>query len=317
MGQILNDVGDVDTAEVRRARDNVDMLEGRLGALGREAALLGASNIPVAGTVIDVGQALWNAWNGRWADAALDIAGAVPGGGDAAKTTIRGQRIARAVASIGRRLDAAKDALSRARLFARRQAASSRYWRSIRGRRNAIIQEYPNCRTGRCAQERDARLRQVSRLPATRGRWVDRHGNPAPAGSGYWKPDPDSPLADALSRHPNGHLGVPFRDGRPDFSAFPASGARGHDPTVRIDMSGNSTTDIKEAGRVFEERTGVITTGRGLFRDRSGTWHHEPDGVTMRYVDKDIHTAYKRADGNANPGTPHAGGDSMMRDPSY
>lgn len=302
---------------VRRAQDAVGMLEGQLGTLGREAALLGASNIPVAGTVVDVGQAIWNVWNGRWADAALDIAGAIPGPGDAAKTAIRGTKIAKGVARIGKRLDTAKTALTRARGLARTRAASTRYWNALKRKRDKIIQDSKSCKKAACRKKRDEELGKLSRLPANKGKWVDKNGNPVPAGSGYWKPDAGTTLDTALKKHPKGHLGVPFKDGKPDFSGFPASGARGHDPTVQIDMKGNSSSDISTASKAFKERTGITTTGRSASRDRSGTWHHETDGTTMRYVDKDVHTAYQKADGSANSGTPHAGGDSMTRDPYF
>lgn len=313
MGNILRDTQSPETVEVRRAQADVEMLEGRLGELATEAGLLAASNVPVLGTFVDIGQGIWNAWNGRWGEALLDVGGVVPGLGDGAKSTIRGTRIAKAVARVGRQLDAAKDALSRARLFARRRAAATRYWRGVRGRRNEIMKKYKNCKTKECAIKRDKELRQVSRLPATGGRWLDAKGNPAPAGSGYWKPDPGTSLAKALEKHPNGSLGVPFRDGKPDFSGFPAPSTAGKGNTVEIEMSGNSRQDVREAGRVYHERTGIETVGAG----KDGTWHHEPDGVTMTYVDKRVHTAYKDVDGAPNSGTPHAGGDSMSRDPHY
>lgn len=318
MADIRRDTG-VPTSDkgVQQAQSQVTMLEGQLGTLGREAALLGASNIPVVGTVFDVGQGLWNAWNGRWADAALDLAGVVPGGGDAAKTAVRGTRIAKAVARVGKQLDAAKAALSRARSLARTRAAATRYWKSIKRKRDQIIRDSKKCKKGNCAKKRDEELGKLSRLPKTGGKWVDKNGNPVPAGSGYWKPDDDTPLAKALAKHPNGDRGVPFNDGKPDFSGFPAPGAKGHDPTVQIEMSGSSSSDISAASRAFKDRTGISTTGRSSGRDRSGTWHHEPDGVTMRYVDKDVHTAYQKADGTANSGTPHSGGDSMTRDPLF
>lgn len=305
MSRILDGTQTPETAQVRRAQADVDMLEGRLGELATEAGWLAASNTPVLGTFVDVGQGLANAWNGRWGEALLDLGGVVPGIGDGAKTAVRGTRIARA---------AARDALARARLFARRRAAATRYWRGVRGRRNEIIDKYKNCRTQACARARDAELRQVSRLPANGGRWTDRNGNPVPAGSGYWKPDEGTNLADALSKHPNGHLGVPFRDGKPDFSGFPPKGFDTA-PRVEIEMSGDSNADVWAAHRAFQERTGIRTEGRNA--DRNGTWHHEPDGVTMTYVDRRIHTGYRDTDGNVNSGTPHAGGDSMMRDPTY
>lgn len=232
---------------------------------------------------------------------------------DGAKTTVRGARIARAAARVGRRLDAAKDALTRVRLFARRRAAATRYWRGVRGRRNEIMQKYRNCRDAWCAARRDAELRGVSRLPATGGRWVDARGNPMPVGSGYWKPDPGTSLDRALANHPNGSRSVPFRDGKPDFSGFPAPSTRGRSNTVEIEMSGNSAQDVRTAAREYRGRTGIETTGRRS----DGTWHHEPDGVTTTYVDRRVHTAYRDANGAANSGTPHAGGDSMTRDPRY
>ena len=318
MAQIKRDTG-VPTSDkaVRQAQNTVTMLEGQLGVLGREAALLGASNIPVVGSAIDIGQGLWNAWNGRWGEALLDLAGAFPGAGDTAKTSIRGARIAKTIARIGKKLDTAKAALSRARGFARTRSAAKRYWKSIKRKRDKIIRDSKKCKTGNCAKKRDDALRKLSRLPKNGGKWVDKHGRPVPAGSGYWKPDPGTSLEKALKKHKNGHLGVPFKDGKPDFSGFPAPGIKGHDPTVQINMKGNRTSDIKEAGQIFKERTGIATTGKSKGRDRTGTWHHEDDGVTMRYVDKDVHTAYQKPDKTPNSGTPHDGGDQMVRDPYF
>ena len=127
MSRIVERTQAPETAEVRRAQADVDMLEGRLGELATEAGWLAASNTPVLGTFVDVGQGIANAWNGRWGEALLDLGGVVPGVGDGAKTAVRGTRLARAAARVGRQVDAARDALARARLFARRRTAATRY----------------------------------------------------------------------------------------------------------------------------------------------------------------------------------------------
>lgn len=312
MGKIRARTSGTGDPKVAAAQGKVDGINAELKELGIEAAKLAASSSPIGGQVVDGASAIANISAGNYGAAFLDGLGMIPLGGDFLKGSIRGTRIARAAMKAKKRLDAAKAALSRAKQFAKTRAAAKAYWAAIKKKRQAIIDKYKNCKTAACAAKRDAELRGVTRLPKTGGKWVDAKGNPVPAGSGYWKPDPGSPLEKTLSRHQNPVRGVPFKDGAPDFSGFPPKGmSKTHQ--VEIDMSGNSSTDISAAQKALRDRGGPDTRGSG----QPGTWHHEPDGVTMSYVDKDVHTAYKKADGTANPGTPHAGGDSMTRDPEF
>lgn len=312
MGRIRDQTAVPDTPEVRAARDQINVLETDAARIAGDVALLIASTHPVGGQVADGISLARNAAAGDWGGALLDVVGMAPVIGDLIKGGLRGRRLARQAAEVARRLDAAKAALTHARKLAQTRAAARQYWNQVRQRRQQVLDKFKDCRDARCAAQRDAELRRITRMPATRGRWVDANGNPAPAGSGIWQPDPGTSLHNALNRYRPPKQGVPFRDGLPDFSDFPPRGMNSP-PRVEIEMSGDSAKDVAEAARRYREAGGGRTTGPGS----TGTWHHTEDGVTMIYVDKDIHTAYRMPDGTANSGTPHAGGDSMTRDPAF
>jgi Tfp pilus assembly major pilin PilA len=208
-----------------------------------------------------------------------------------------------------KKLSLAKAGLARARRQAQTRTAAGQYWSNVKVQRQKILNKYKNCTTAQCAA-RDKELRKVTRLPATKGTWQTPSGNPAPAGQGLWVPSPTSRLAKIVKAH--GKKGVPFSDGKPDFTLFPPKGMATV-PQVDIEMSGNSGSDITAAENALIASGGPNTKGS----KQPGTWHHETNGVDMSYVDKDVHTAYKLPDGSANPGTPHSGGDSMTRDPVF
>ncbi len=207
------------------------------------------------------------------------------------------------------KLVVAKIALKRAREVATTNAAAGQYWTNIKARRQQVLTAFNKCKTAQCGV-RDKELRKITRLPATKGTWQTPSGKPAVAGDGLWVPSSSSPLVKTLARH--GKTGVPFKDGKPDFTGFPPKGMTST-PQVQIEMSGKTGTDITRAENALIAEKGINTKGSG----QPGTWHHESDGVTMSYVDKDVHTAYKTPSGLANPGTPHSGGDSMTRDPVF
>jgi hypothetical protein len=311
MGRIHGNTAEQSSPQVTRAQADVDRINQELFDLGVEAAKLVASSSPVGGQIVDGASAISNLAQGNWGAAFLDGFGMVPLVGDGVKGAIRGTRIARAVSRAQDALQVASSALTRARAFAKTRAAAKTYWNAIKARRDAIIARFRGCRTAACRKARDDELARVNRLPRNGGKWVDGAGNPVPAGSGFWKPDAGTPLHDSLSRHQNPVQGVPFTDGKPDFSGFPPQGFD-RTPQVEIDMKGTSA-DRRAAERQLIADGGPDTSGS----NGSGTWHHEPDGVTMSYVDKRVHTAYRDADGSANSGTPHAGGDSMTRDPEF
>lgn len=318
MGDFENQVLDAQP-EVVSARNGMTAAEQQLIDLGIEAGLLVASTSPVGGQIADGISLARNVSAGNYGAAIVDGIGMIPFGGDLIKGFFRGRSIQRRVRQANEALQTARQAVTRARDAARRtmgarnlrRQASQRYWDDVRRRRQEVMDEFKDCDIAACRAERDRRLRQINRLPANGGRWVDEAGNPVSAGSGRWLPDEGTPLHDALSRHQQPVSGVPFNDGKPDFSGFPPQGFD-EVPRVEIDMSGNSGTDITAAQRAFRDQTGVDTRTM-----RQGTWHHEPDGVTMSYVDRKVHTAYQRPDGTSNSGTPHAGGDSMIRDPAF
>jgi hypothetical protein len=313
MGRIKSNTGDQSSGQVTQSQKQVDAANAELRDLGIEVAKLAASSSPIGGQLVDAASAVGNIAAGNWGEAFLDGIGLIPVGGDAVKGVIKGTRIAKALKKAKKALDVAQAALTRAKAFAKTRVAAKAYWKGIRDARAKIMKKYKGCKTAACAKARDDELRKVTRLPANGGKWVDANGKPAAAGSGFWKPDAGSPLDKTLSRYgPPKPQGVPFKDGSPDFTGFPPKGMN-KTHQVEIDMTGNSGTDIGRAQSQLIKDGGPDTRGAG----KPGTWHHEADGVTMSYVDKDVHTAYQRADGSANPGTPHAGGDSMTRDPEF
>jgi hypothetical protein len=312
MGRIRSNTPDQTSPQVTAAQADVNRINQELFDLGVETAKLVASSSPVGGQIVDGASAVANLAAGNWGAAFLDGLGMIPLGGDALKGAIRGTKIAKALSRAQDALKAAEAALSRAKGLAKTRAAAKTYWDALKKKRDDIIKKYKGCKTEACAKARDDELRAASRLPKSNGKWVDKDGKPAPAGSGYWKPDEGSELHKTLSRHQDPVKGVPFEDGKPDFSGFPPKGMdKVHQ--VEIEMKGNSTSDITDAKNALIAKGGPDTRGSG----QPGTWHHEPNGTTMSYVDKDVHTAYQRADGTANPGTPHMGGDSMTRDPEF
>jgi hypothetical protein len=311
MGNIRNSTPDQTSPQVTAAQGNVDRINQELFDLGVETAKLVASSSPVGGQIVDGASAVANLSAGNWGAAFLDGLGMIPFGGDALKGAIRGTKIAKALSRAQDALKAAEAALTRARAFAKTRVAAKSYWDAIKARRDAILERFKDCKAEVCRKARDDELARVNRLPRNGGKWVDANGNPVPAGSGFWKPDAGTPLHDSLSRHQNPVQGVPFTDGKPDFSGFPPQGFD-RTPQVEIDMKG-TRADHGAAANELMARGGPDTRGPG----GTGTWHHESDGVTMSYVDKDVHTAYQRADGTPNSGTPHAGGDSMTRDPEF
>jgi len=321
MGNDLNNPRKLNSPEIDRAALEVDRLTNKLGGLAKEAALLGASNIPVVGTVVDVGQAVWNIWSGNWGAAALDIAGAIPGAGDAAKTAIRGTKIAKATARAGKLLDTAKSRLT----LARRQAASKKYLKRVKNQRDAIKKKYKDCKKKECMDARDKELRSKdggAGLPAKeKGDFVDpKTGKRVPAGEGVFvpkTPPPQNNLHDAFTKHQkNGEpLGIPYKDGQPDFTGFPPKNAKGdlynpqlgnQAPQVDIEQAmgsnarNNRKLDRKAAEDAYKDKYKTDTL------PVRGEWHHNKNGTGMDYVDEDLHTALS-----------HNGAQKMNQSPEF
>lgn len=284
--------------------------------LGVEAGLLVASSVPGAGWAVDSVQLAANVASGNYGAAILDGIGLIPFGGDFIKGFFRGRRLRRAMQAADEALDLARRGVERATTFARRRMASAEHWAQIRRRRRDILDEYPNCQREACRRERDARLGQVSNLP-TNGRWANPDGSPAPAGSGMFIPN--SPAArNKLSNTINPETGrpfegVPYNNGVPDFSAFPPPGQAapgGGVYTVEINQAlGPNPVDNPKANR-NADRGNAFAEFRNVYPDRpepsGGVWHHTDDGVTMQYVDRDIHLA-----------ATHTGSASVNTSPTY
>ena len=284
--------------------------------LGVEAGLLVASSVPGVGWAVDSVQLAANVASGNYGAAILDGIGFIPFGGDFIKGFLRGRRLRRAMRAADEALALARRGVERATAFARRRMASAQHWAQIRLRRQDILDDYPNCQREACRRERDARLGQVSNLP-TNGRWVDANGNPVPAGEGIFVPNSERARS-ALSQTTNPATGrpfkgVPYENGVPDFSHFPPPGhaaPRGGAYSVEIDQAlGPSPAGRPNANR-DADRGNAFAEFRNTYPDTpepaGGVWHHTQDGVTMQYVDRDVHTA-----------ATHTGSASVNTTPTY
>ena len=243
MGNAVRNADIAGDSGVAQAQTRLDSISEQWVEIGKEAGLLVASSSPVGGQIADGISLASNLSSGNYGGALVDAIGFIPFGGDAFKGLVRGSSIARRTRRINNALSAARSRLSRAQTFARRRVAASDHWAAIKRRRQAIKNKYKNCRTGKCADERDELLRKESRLPAKeKGDWVDKNGNRVPAGQGFFKPKEGTPLHSALSQHQKPVEGIPYTDGKPDLSGFPPRGRHNSRPDgkpyqVEIDQS--------------------------------------------------------------------------------
>lgn len=297
--------GDAGVAAAQRGLD--DATQAWIDA-GVEAGLLVASSIPGVGWAADSVSLARSAAAGDIAGVVMDAIGFIPFGGDAIKGFFRGRRIKRALAAADEAMAAARTGVSRAQEFARRRMAASRYWGAIKRRRDEIKDAYKNCKTEACKEARKRELEQTTRLPSRQqGEWKNADGSPALPGEGVFVPKEGTRLHDALSEHQQPVTGVPFKDGQPDLSGFPPSGrgnsAPGGGPyTVEIEQSltGDRSADATEAWRQrAEDFPGTNNPERGV-------WHHTGDGVTMQYVDSQVHGSLA-----------HQGGVAMNTSPEF
>ncbi|MEL6476715.1 MAG: HNH endonuclease [Pseudomonadota bacterium] len=288
--------GDAGVRAAQSARDGAQQVYIDLGI---EAGLLVASTNPVGGQIADGISLASNLAGGNYGAALVDGLGFIPFGGDALKGLIRGNSIRRRMVQADRVLSAARTALSRAQTFARRRIASSQYWQGIKRRRDQVLDRFGTCNTQACRQARDAEMGRVSRLPdPNTGTWRNADGTPGVAGDGLFVPNDGTRLHTALSAHPNGSQGIPFSNGQPDLSAFPPSGsaAPGGGPfSVEIEQSlaGDRTADRAASWGQWR------ADNPGRPDPQGGIWHHTGDGVTMQYVDQDIHGALAHQGGVA------------------
>ncbi|WP_175496407.1 HNH endonuclease [Paracoccus halophilus] len=203
---------------------------------------------------------------------------------------------------------AARTGLSRAQEFARRRMAASQYWGAIKRRRDQIKDAYRKFDTEPCKEARKRELEQTTRLPSRQqGEWKNADGSPALPGEGVFVPKEGTPMHKALGRHQQPVTGVPFKDGQPDLSGFPPLGRNGAAPdgkaySVEIEqnLSGDRNADAHAA---WEQRAIDYPDTRN---PSDGQWHHTGDGVTMQYVDRDVHRALA-----------HQGGVSMNTSPEF
>lgn len=307
MGQAAQNMDVPDTAEVRAAQGRLNEAQQAWVDIGIEAGLLVASSSPVGGQIADGISLSRNVAAGNYGAALVDGIGFIPLGGDLIKGFFRGRRIRRAMRAADNALGAARDGLTRAQTFARRRMAASQYWQQIKRRRDEIAERYRRCNSEVCREARRRELEQTTRLPSRQhGEWRNTDGSPALPGQGKFIPNEGTRLHDALSEHQSPVTGITYRDGNPDFSDFPPLGRGNSAPdgsshTVEIeqalgpDPSANRTSDRNAAWGQWRQ------SNPNARRDpNGGVWHHTGDGVTMQYVDADVHSAAHQGSASMN-----------------
>ncbi|MBA0219847.1 HNH endonuclease [Pectobacterium brasiliense] len=310
--------------EIEADRKKVADMESQYNELIVDSGLAAAGAAPppfgTAADVVSLGRSLFK---GDWGGAALDALGFIPILGDGAKAG----KIAAKVQKVTEALSKAKAALN-TKVFATTRENAKKYWKELIAKRKQekLDKEIGKCKTEECKKlarekfENDKSM-DPGRLPSSeKGSWIGPDGKPCPPGTGMYKPDPEKnkSLYEAVKRH--GKEGVPFKDGHPDFSGFPPMkdgkpiGDGGKPYRVEIDVQGNRG-DRKRSNVALKEKYDKELTDHEI---NAGAWHHEPDGVTMTYVDKNIHHAFRDPEtGTASSGTPHLGGDSMWRSKDF
>lgn len=346
MGKIYEDLGQKQaTAKVRQAEAELSKLDSAYAELAADAALTAGSFAPPPfGTAADVASLLKSVAKGDVGGALLDVVGFIPIVDIVAKGGVRGAKIAAKMDDVAQAINTAKTAIARQKsllaaktmshldealkatgdLYNVRKAAARQYWdKVIAANRKKLDDELANCAVKKCPKRKVDALKarkgeaNPGRLPSSdKGKWVDpKTGKPVPPGTGNYVPDPEKnpSLHAALKKYGKENEGIPFKDGQPDFSHFGPKGPDGKPVQVQIDMKGTDK-DFTSARDAAKQKYGEWSKSKN---EMNTTWHHEPDGVTMTLVDRDIHTAMRKADGTANAGTPHVGGDSMWGKPEF
>jgi hypothetical protein len=297
---------------VAAAQRNLDGATQAWIDLGVEAGLLVASSVPGIGWAADTVSLARSAAAGDVAGVVMDAIGFIPFGGDAIKGFFRGRRIRKAMRVADDAMAAARSGVSRAQQFARRRMGASQHWGAVKRRRDEIAERYKNCKTDACREARKRELEQTSRLPSREnGKWEDGNGNPTLPGQGKFVPDEGTNLHNALSRHQSPVTGIDYSDGQPDLSGFPPRGRNNAGPdgnaySVEIeqamgpDSTANRTADRNGAWGQWRQNNPDARDPTG------GQWHHDTDGVTMQYVDQDVHGALA-----------HEGSASMNTSPEF
>ncbi len=221
---------------------------------------------------------------GDWLDAGLSGLSMVPYLGDAVAKTAKGARLAKKLATIGKRLAAATkkvEALkSTARKIEHSRAAAAR---AIKKRADDAAAKMA-CKT--CPKPSN---RFGSHLPAT-GRWKGEKGN------SRWTSQ-------------DGSVSVDYKNGYPDFSTSQPKSLKG---SVEIPMTGKDSSDFAAAREAMRKKLGDPKwpgPGNG-YKPEGYTWHHKEDGVTMELVSTKVHN-------KAESGAAHTGGASIVEDPAY
>jgi hypothetical protein len=301
MSQHLNDLSNTpDSRELELARAELASQNQLYVELGKEAVALGTSNIPIWGTIQDGLSAIGNLIQGKWGDAALDVVGMVPLGGDAIKSTVKGAKIAKRAAQIAARIQQLRNKVRAIEQQIRKAAAGRKFWNQKKGAAyQKLVDDLAKCKTKECRKKKiaDYQNNKFKQIPRG-GKWA------GPPGNSKWTPEPGSQAAKALKEY--GQSGIVYKNGKPDFGPFVKKGPDGGRMEVKIDNMGGGSNDFTQARAELKKRyPNLSKNDEGYF-----TWHHKEDGSTMQLVDRRIHD-------RTLGGGSHAGGDSMVRDPAY
>jgi hypothetical protein len=299
---------DAARAKVKQAEEDLYQLDSAYAEIAADAALMAGSMAPppfgTAADVVSIGKSLWTR---DWGGALLDVVGLIPVAGDAIKGVGKGTKIANKMKQVEKALKAARAALVRQRkaLILGRKRAAMKYWADIRKKGKAAYgKAIKKCSTQSCPEElvtKKGPQYQYAPKSGRTGSWAEQRGD------GYWIPTKGSDLDKALKKYNKTHKTkfdrVHYKDGFPDYDNFIYKTPDGTLAKVEIPQMGGEK-DFAVADKAMRE-----LLGNPKWKKPKGyTWHHEPDGVTMKLVPEDIH---------GFPETPHSGGTSLSTQPDF
>lgn len=300
---------DAARTKIANAEKEMKQLDNAYTELAADAALTAGSMAPPPfGTVADIASLGKSLFKGDWGGALFDVVGFIPLIGDAIKAAGKGTKIANKMSDISKALKKLRAALARQKraLINGRKAAAKQYWQKIKTKgKKDYKKAIENCSTATCRENFASKKGpQYKNAPKSgkNGSWAGERGD------GDWVPKKGSDLDKALKKFnqqnpPLKMDRIPYKDGFPDYTDFAYKTPDGKMARVEIPQQGGSK-DFKTSTEAMREMLGDPKWKK----PKGYTWHHEPDGVTMTLVPKDLH---------GFPESPHAGGTSLSKKPDF
>ena len=271
---------------------NIADKESKLADLNSELKLdLAQAALDVAGVadptpISDGLSGIMSLARGDFIGAGLSLVSMVPYAGDALAKTAKGARLAKKMAGLKKKIEAATTAISKlkAQQMERLSKGTAKMRAKMKKDAAEKFQKSKTCKTCKAPANKYG-----TKTPDSGGQW--KNGE---KGNGEWHPDPNTPRGKKVLEETGGKP-VKFKDGYPDFSPYAKD-------KVEIPMTGNREKDFALARDEMRRKTGDSNwPGRpGETTPKGYTWHHNENGTTMELVPTKLHE-----------NVTHSGGDSL------